>query len=178
MLHLSRPLAGNQDLFHLPKVFFCVYADGVVVGRFDVEVEAVFKESELFEVLAGLKDAVGKRGKAVECSLAVCVKADVFPVGGLSGCVAVVGDGGAGEVERATIGGGDDLDGVWICNIRRSAGNFEGRDVDVRACKRAEKSSEVFGTDEGFVTLDVDVDVSWVDLGDGMDAVRAAGQVG
>ena len=44
--------------------------------------------------------------------------------------------------------------------------------------ERAEKSGQVFGFEEGFVALDVDVDVGWNLLGDGVDAVGAAGQVG
>ena len=36
----------------------------------------------------------------------------------------------------------------------------------------------MFGFEEGFVALDVDVDVGWNMLGDGVDTVGAAGEVG
>ena len=42
----------------------------------------------------------------------------------------------------------------------------------------AEEGGEVFGFEEGFVALDVDVDVGGDELGDGVDAVGAAGEVG
>ena len=42
----------------------------------------------------------------------------------------------------------------------------------------AEQGGEVFGSEEGFVALDVDVDVGVVELGDGVEAVGAAGEVG
>jgi hypothetical protein len=42
----------------------------------------------------------------------------------------------------------------------------------------AEEGGEVLGFEEGFVALDVDVYVGWNLLGDGVDTVGAAGQVG
>ncbi len=73
--------------------------------------------------------------------------------------VAVVGDGGAGEVEGAAVGGGDDFDGVGVVDVLGGAEDFEGGDFDVRLGEGAEEGGEVFGFEEGFVALDVDVDV-------------------
>ena len=42
----------------------------------------------------------------------------------------------------------------------------------------AQESGEVLGFEEGFVALDVDVDVGVDLLGDGVDAVGAAGEIG
>ena len=96
-----------------------------------------------------------------------------------AGCaVAVVGDGGAGEVEGAAVGGGDDFDGVWVVDVVGGAEDFEGGDFDVAVGEGAEQRGEVFGFEEGFVALDVDVDVGVDQLGDGVDAVGAAGEVG
>ena len=39
------------------EVFFGVDADGVEVGRFDVDVDAVFEEAELFEAFGLFEDA-------------------------------------------------------------------------------------------------------------------------
>ena len=41
-----------------------------------------------------------------------------------------------------------------------------------------EEGGDVFGLEEGFVALDVDVDVGGDELGDGVKAVGAAGEVG
>jgi hypothetical protein len=107
----------------------------------------------------------------------------VFPVlrrydvvSGLS--VAVVRDGGAGEVEGAAVGGGDYFDGVWVGDVLGGAEDFEGGDFDLRLGERAEESCDVLGLEEGFVALDVDVDVGGDLLGDGVNAVGAAGEVG
>ena len=48
----------------------------------------------------------------------------------------------------------------------------------MRLREGAEEGGEVFGFEEGFVALDVDVDVGGELLGDGVDAVGAAGEVG
>ena len=42
----------------------------------------------------------------------------------------------------------------------------------------AEQSGDVFGAEERFVPLDVDVDVGVVELRDGVEAVGAAGEFG
>jgi len=104
----------------------------------------------------------------------------VFPVlRGVSGAgVAVVGDGGAGEVEGAAVGGGDYFDGVWVGNVFGGAEDFEGGDFDLLVGEGAEEGGEVFRFEEGLVALDVDVDVGGDFLRDRVDAVGAAGQVG
>ena len=96
------------------------------------------------------------------------------------GCrgVAVVGDGGAGEVEGAAVGGGDYFYGVGVGDVGGGAADFEGGDFDVGVGEGAEEGGEVFGLEEGLVALDVDVDVGVDLLGDGVDAVGAAGEVG
>src|SRR5439155_14192123 len=111
---------------------------------------------------------------------AVGVEADVLPVGWrvAEAGVAVVGDGGAGEVEGAAVGGGDYFDCVWVGDVLGSAEDLEGGDLDLRLREGAEEGGEVLGFEEGLVALDVDVDVGWELLRDGVDAVGAAGQVG
>jgi len=104
----------------------------------------------------------------------------VFPV--LRGCsvagISIIGDGGAGEVEGAAVGGGDDLDCVGVGDVLGGAEDFEGGDFDVRLCEGAEEGGEVLGLEEGLVSLDVDVDVGGDELGYGVEAVGAAGEVG
>jgi len=58
------------------------------------------------------------------------------------------------------------------------AEDLEGGDFDLRLREGSEEGGEMFGFEEGFVALDVDVDVGVDLLGDGVDAVGAAGQVG
>jgi hypothetical protein len=164
------------------QVFFGVDADGVEFGGFDVDVDAVFEEAELLEAL-GLFECAGRQGgEALECGFAVGVEADVLPilrccdVAGLS--VAVKGDGGAGEVEGAAVGGGDYFDCVGVGDVLGGAADFEGGDFDVRTGEGMEERGEVLGFEEGFVALDVDVDVGGDLLGDGVNAVGAAGQGG
>ena len=102
----------------------------------------------------------------------------MFPVLSGSGVVAVVGDGGAGEVEGSAVGGGDDFDGVGVRYVGGGAGDLEGGDVDVGVAEGAQEGGDVVGAEEGFVALDVDVDVGWMGERDGVDAVGAAGEVG
>ena len=61
--------------------------------------------------------------EAFEGGFAVPVEADVLPVL-LRGAVAVVGDGGAGEVEGAAVGGGDYLYGVGVVDVVGGAADF------------------------------------------------------
>jgi len=166
------------------EVFFGVDADGVEVGGFDVDVDAVFQEAELFEALGLFEGAGGQGGEALERGFAVGVEADVLPVlrryvfCGLSVAslaITVEGDGGSGEVEGAAVGGGDDFDGVGVGDVLGGAEDFESGDFDLRAGEGAEECGEVLGLEEGFVALDVDVDVCGDLLGDGVDAVGAAG---
>jgi hypothetical protein len=199
---LEAGLGAHEGLYAL-EVFFGVYADGVVVGGFDVDGDAVFEEAELFEALGLFEEAVGQGGEALEGGFAVGVEADVLPVlrrdvvvcwcytvacwcwvvgwwclEAFCWGVAVVGDGGAGEVEGAAVGGGDDFDGVGVRDVLGGAEDFEGRDFDVRVGEGAEEGGEVLGFEERLVALDVDVDVGVDGLRDGVDAVGAAGQVG
>jgi len=104
----------------------------------------------------------------------------VFPVlrGGVVFGVAVVGDGGAGEVKGSAVGGGDYFYGVGVVDVFWGTEDFQGRDFDVWFGEGAEEGGEVFGFEEGFVALDVDVDVGWELEGDGMDSVGAAGEIG
>ena len=101
----------------------------------------------------------------------------MLPVFGV-GLVAVVGDGGAGEVECAAIGVGDDFNGVGVGDVFGGAEDFEGGDFDGGVGEGGEQGGEVFGFEEGFVALDVDVDGGVDELGDGVEAVGAGGQVG
>jgi len=87
----------TEDLLDEAKVSFGVDADGVVLGRFDVNLDTVLKEAELFEALGAFELAYGQGRESVERGLAIGVEADVLPVG-RGGAVAVVWDGCAGEI--------------------------------------------------------------------------------
>jgi len=91
--------------------------------------------------------------------------------------IAIEGDGGAGEVEGAAVGGADNFDGVWVGDVLGGAADFEGADVDMCLRERTEERSDVIGTKERLVALDVDVDVRVIELGDGVKAVSAAGEI-
>lgn len=116
-------------MFDALEVFFGVDADGVVGRLGDVDVDAVLKEAKLFELLGGLKRGVREGWKLLQRGSAVGVEAEVLEVAGLAGfagaLVAVVGDGGAGEVEGASVGGGNDFDGVRVGDVFGSAGRGE-----------------------------------------------------
>jgi hypothetical protein len=141
-----RGLAAEEG-FYSVKVFFGVDAYGVEVCGLDVDVDAVFEEAELLEALGLFECAGGQGGEALECRFAVGVYADVLPV---ERCVAnagiaIIGDGGAGEIEGAAVGGGDYFDCVWVGDVFGSAEDFERRDFDVRLREGSEERSEVFG---------------------------------
>ncbi len=112
-----------EDGFDGLKVVFGVDADGVDRGGFDVHGDVVFKEAELFEAFGLLEGAGGKGGEATEGVGRVGVQADVLPELGVGMVrIAVKGDGGAGEVEGAAVGGSDDFDGVGIVDVLGGAG--------------------------------------------------------
>ena len=118
------------------EVFFGVDAYGVEVSGFDVDVDAVFEEAELFEALGLFEGARGQGGEALECCFAVGVEADVLPVLRRCGAVAglpitIKGDGGSREVECATVGCGGYFDCVWVGDVLGCAENLEGGDFDV-----------------------------------------------
>jgi len=96
----------------------------------------------------------------------------------VSAPVAVVGNGCTGEVESAAVGGSDDFDGVGVGGVFVSAEDFEGGDFDAWLGEGTEECGEVFGFEEGFVALDIDVDVGGELLRDGVDAVGSAAEVG
>ncbi len=134
-------LVAEEELLHEAEVGFGVDANGVVVGGLHVDVEAILEEPKLFEALGAFELAWRQGGKAIERRLAIGVEADVFPVLGQKPRlriatwgprVALVGDSGTGEVERATVGGGDDFYGVRVGDVFWSAEDFERGDVDVR----------------------------------------------
>ena len=94
------------------------------------------------------------------------------------GSVAVVRDGGAGEVEGPAVGSSDYFYGVGVVDVDGGAADFQGRDLDFGAVEGAEEGGEVLVLEEGFVALDVDVDVGVDELRDGVEAVGATGEIG
>ncbi len=115
--------------------------------------------------------------EAGERSGAVGVDAEMLPDGRVDS-VAIVGQGGAREVEGSAIERGDYLYGVGVIDVVRGAEDFEGSDGGCGGGEGGEERCEVLGAEERFVALDVDVDVCGVLLGDGVDAVGAAGEIG
>src|SRR6202022_1957680 len=78
----------------------------------------------------------------------------------------------------AAIGGGYDLDGVGIRNVLGRAEDFEGGHVDAWLCERSEQCCDMFGAEERLVALDIDVDFGVDELGNGVNSIRSAGQIG
>ena len=130
----------------------------------------------MFEALGEFEAADGQGGEALERRFAVCVEADVLPVLRRT-IIAVVGDGRAGEVKGAAVGGGDNFDGVRVGDIFGAAEYFQSGDFDVELRERTQERGEVFGFEEGLVALDVDVDLGGDLLRYGVGAIGAAGQV-
>jgi len=152
-----------------------------VLGFGYVQGEAAFEQAQLFEALGLFEFAGGECGETLEREAAVGVEAEVLPVVSLAVAVAIKGNGGTGEVEGAAIGGGDDFDGVGVRDVFGRAADLEGSDIDAGDGERLEERRDVFGEEERLVALDVDVDIELgpgLDLGDGEEAVGAAGEVG
>lgn len=141
-----------------------------------MDVDAVVEETELFETLDLFEPGGREGGEFLERGFAVGVDAEVLAVSGKAS-VAIEGDGGAGEVEGAVVAGGDDFDGVGIVDVGGGAADGEGGDLDLGALEQLQHGCEVAGGEEGLVSLDVDVNVGGDGLGDGIDAVGAAGAV-
>lgn len=184
-LNLQRESFAQEGLYSR-NVGLGVDAYGVEINGFDVQGEAVFEQAQLLEAF-GLFQRTGFEGsEAQEGRAAVGVEAQVLPVGGFTvGEVAgeigvpIVGDGGPAEVERAAVGGVDDLYGVGVGDVFGCADGFDGGAFDLgTAGEGAEERVNVLGLQERFVSLDVDVDVCLALEGDGAHAVGAAGQIG
>lgn len=139
--------------------------------------DAVVEEAELLKALDALDPRRRKSGEGVESGFAIGVDAEMFAIAGEAGGIAVVGDGGAGEVEGAVVGGGDDLDGVGIGDVVGRTADGKGGYLDIGAVKELEERGEMLGREERLVALDVDVDVGGDGLSDGVDAIGAAGAV-
>src|SRR5438094_10396286 len=89
----------------------------------------------------------------------VGVEADVLEAGDAAG-IAVVGDRILREVERVAVGGADDLVHGRVVRLLRAEAELEGRHLRVRPlAERVQEPRDVARRDEGFVALDVDVDV-------------------
>jgi hypothetical protein len=101
----------------------------------------------------------------------------VLPAG-RSLAVAVIRNGGAGEVEGAIVGGGDYFDDVGVGDTVVRAADFEGGDGDFGTRERVEQGFDVRGLEERLVGLDVDVDVGGDLASYGKEAVAAAGEIG
>lgn len=170
--------AAGEDSFGGAQILFCIDADGVRRSGGNVDVDAVIEEAQLLEALDLLKPGGRQRGEFLERSFAVGVNAEVLAVPGEPAPVAVEGDRRAGEVECAVVSGGDDFDGVGILDVLRRAANGESAHLDLRALEETQQRREVFGEEKGLVALDVQVNIRGDGLGDGVDAVGAAGAVG
>ena len=169
--------AGGEDRFCCAEVFFGVDADGVGGGWGDVDVDAVVEEAELLEAFDLFEPGGREGGEFLERGFAVGVHTEVLAIAGEACVVAVVGDGGAGEVESAVVGGGDDFDGVGIVDVGGGAADCQRGNLDFGTFEEVQHRREVVGGEEGLVALDVDIDVGGDGLGDGPNAVGAAGAV-
>ena len=58
-------LTVEEEGFYAVEIFFGVDADGVEGGGFDVNVDVVFEEAELFEALDVFEGAWGQGGESV-----------------------------------------------------------------------------------------------------------------
>ena len=132
---------AQDDSFCGAEVFFCIDADGVAGGRGDVDVDAVVEQAELLEAF-DLLDPGGRRGREfLQRGFAIGVDAEMLAIAGKAGIVAIEGDGGAGEVERAAVGGGDDFDGAGIVDVVRRAADGEGGDLDLGALEELQRAA-------------------------------------
>jgi len=128
----------------------------------------------LFEALDLFEPGGWEGGEFLERGFAVGVDAEVLAIAGEACIVAVVGDGGAGEVESAIVRGSDDFDGVGIVDVGGGAADCQRGNLDFGTFEEVQHRREVVGGEEGLVALDIDVDVGGDGLGDGPDAVGAA----
>lgn len=168
-----------QELFDLVEVGLGVYADGVVRGGDNGDGDVVLEEAELLEALGELERGRGEGVEAVEGVGGVGVETDVLPDGRslpVAGWFPFVGQGGSGKVEGAVGLAGDDLDGVRVEDVFGRAEDFESGDLGGGVVgERGEQGGEVLGSEERFVSLNVDVDGGGMELGSGVDAVGTAG---
>lgn len=170
-----------EDELRGGKILLSVDADCVDGGGLYVDRDAVLKETELFELLGVLKCAHGQAGVSGEGGSPVGIEADVLPVRRVNPaaiCLAVVGDGCAREVERTTIDSGDHFDHIWVGDGSGGAGDPEGGDIDVRVLEGSKEGRDMLRLDEGFVALDINVDIGWNLLGDGLNTIGSAGKAG
>ena len=110
------------------EVFFGVYADGVEGGLGYVDGDVVFKEAKLFQALCELQRAGREGVEEGQRGGAVGVESQMLPDGWVN-AVAVVGQGGAGEVEGSAVQRGDYLYGVGVGYVVGGTEDFEGCDL-------------------------------------------------
>ena len=128
--------ASSEDRFCGAEILFCIDADGVAGRRGDVDVDAVVEQAELLKPL-DLLDPGGRRGREfLQRRFAIGVDAEMLAIAGKSGVVAIEGDGGAGEVERAAVGGGDDFDGAGIVDVVRAGSGRRGSRPGLQGVRR------------------------------------------
>ena len=110
-------------MFYAEEVFFRIDADGIVLGFGYVDGDAIFEEAELFQSLDEFQGAGAQGVEAVQGFCTISVEAKMLPGRGAL-AVAIVGDGGAGEVEGSAVKVGDDFDGVGVGDVFGGAGGF------------------------------------------------------
>ena len=123
---LTRTDCDLKESLDSAEIGFGIHANGVELSGLNVNVEPVFQKTKLLQTLSLLQSARWQRGEELQRAAAVGVQTDVLPVLRLgAGGVAMVRDGGSGEVQRATVGGGDHLDGVGVGDVLRRAKNLQ-----------------------------------------------------
>ena len=158
------------------EVVFGVDADRRFRHFVHVERKAVFQQAQLFELFDLFEGSRRECGEALEGTPAVGIQAEVLEVMDVPGAVSIEGNRGAGEIERAAILRRDDFDGIGIVDIFGGATNFKSGCVNAWVVERLQEGFNMAWGQEGFVPLDVDVDLGRDLLGNRMQTVGSAGQ--
>jgi hypothetical protein len=178
VLRLRSPLAtfAQDDSFSGAQIFFGVDTNGVAGCAGDVDGNAVVEKAELLETLDALQPGRRKGGESIEGRFPIGVDAEVLAIAGKT-AIPIEGDGGAGKVEGAVVVGSNNFDGVGIVDVGSGAADGEGCDLNLGALEELQQGHEVLRGEERLVSLNIDVNVSGDRLGDGVNAIGAAGAI-
>ncbi len=162
------------------QICLCIDADSGVGRLLYVDGNVMREQTELFQALGRLKRMWRQCSEAFQRRVAIRVEAEMFPIDDVAAAVTVEGNGGTRKIKCASVFRKHDLYGIRVGDLFRRAGRPERRHlgVDAGAIERGEQRVDMGGTKHRFVPLYVHDNVRRYLPGYGMNAIRAALQIG
>ena len=133
----------------------------------------ILQKPQLLQALAAFEGRLEQRAKALQRRFAIGIEAQVLEIARLAGAVAVVWNGGAGEVQGAACRIGHHLDRVGILDAGHRRRSFDRGNQHGRIFHGRQQRLQVLGARQRLIALDVDVNIGSLRAGNFIDTVRA-----